>query len=498
MGSNFKVKIGDKDFTPQEVSAFILQKVKRDAEVFLNDRITGAVITVPAYFNETQRQATRDAATIAGFRAMRIISDSTAAGLSFGLHKKTNEKILVFNIGGGSLDVTIFELEGGIFEVLSTNGDTQLGGSDMDRLIQEHILHEFRAREGIDLSQDSMAMMRLRETVEKARIELSTMATTDLGLQCIAHTPVGFKHLVMSLTRVQLEELIAPLITRCKLPIDYALRDANIERNDLDHIIMVGGPTRMPIVQNLLKEYFGKDPERVVDPMECVAMGAAIYAGILSGEVKDVVLLDVTPFTLGIETMGGVMTVLIPRNITIPTKKSQIFSTDSDNQATFPLHVLHGENPMAANNKTLGRFELVGILPAPQGKPQIDVTFAIDANGILHVSVRDLGNGRKEQAVTINSGLNKELIDRMVMEAEQYAFDDAKVMEDIKVRNQAESLLYQTEKRGREPCDEDPVDLKKAIEEKATNLRQAIESNNTDMIKKTADDLTDIVLETLS
>jgi len=491
MGQDFKFKAHGKEYTPQQISAFILQKIKEDAEAYLGDKIEEAVITCPAYFDDNQRQATKDAGEIAGLKVLRIINEPTAACLAYGLEKSQKEqKIMVFDLGGGTLDVTIMEMAQGVFEVKSTHGDTQLGGTDMDNVMIEYIAGQFKKETGIDLRNDKMAMMRLKEGAEKAKIELSSSMSTDINLPFITADATGPKHLTMAINRAKLEELVGPIIDRCRIPMEGALKDSKLAASQIDRIILVGGPTRMPIVQKFVEEYAGKKIERGIDPMECVALGAAVQAAIIKGDMKDVLLLDVTPLSLGIETMGGVNTKLIERNTTIPTKKSQIFSTAAENQTAVTIRVLQGERQMADDNVELGRFDLVGIPPAPRGVPQIEVGFDIDANGIVHVSAKDLGTG-KEQSVRITAPkkLSKEEIEKMVKDAEKFATEDAKKKEEVEVGNQADALAYSTEKALKDYGDKVSQAERGDIEAKLTDLRTSIKDKNIDKIKKGMEEL---------
>ncbi|MFC1658403.1 molecular chaperone DnaK [Candidatus Omnitrophota bacterium] len=498
MGTEHKFKAFGKEYTPQQISAFILQKVKQDSEAYLGDKVNEAVITCPAYFDDNQRQATKDAGEIAGLSVLRIINEPTAACLAYGLDKAQKEqKIMVFDFGGGTLDVTVMEMwyseaqKTSGFEVKSTSGDTQLGGTDMDNLLIDHIAGQFQKESGIDLRNDKMAMQRLREAAEKAKVELSSTMTTDINLPFITADASGPKHLTMSITRAKLEDLVGQIIDRCRHPMEQALSDAKLEPKDIHKIIMVGGPTRMPSVQKFVEDFVGKKIERGVDPMECVAMGAAIQAAALKGDLKDIQLLDVTPLSLGIETLGGVSTKLIERNTTIPTKKSQIFSTAADNQTAVTIRVLQGERQMANDNTELGRFDLVGIPAAPRGIPQIQVTFDIDANGIVHVSAKDLGTG-KEQSIRITAPkkLSKEEIEKMVKEAEKFAADDSKKKEEVEVTNQADTLVYSTEKSLKEFGDKVSQAERGEIESKLNSLKQAIKDKNVERIKKAMEELT--------
>ena len=496
MGTDYKVKVFGKEYTPEEISAQILRKIKKDAETYLADTVDKVVITVPAYFNDNQRQATKDAGTIAGLEVVRIINEPTAAALAFGLDKVGEHKIMVFDLGGGTLDVTIMEIGEGVFEVRSTSGDTQLGGRDMDEKLMEFVLEKFRQESSIDLRKDSMAMQRLRESVEVAKIELSSVLQTNLNLPYITADATGPKHLSMTLTRAKLEELIHDVLERCRGPMVQALKDSKLEKSEIGKIILVGGPTRMPIVQDFVKSYMEKDIERGVDPMECVAMGAAIQAGVLGGEVKDLLLLDVTPLSLGIETLGGVTTRLIERNTTIPTRKSQIFTTAADNQTSVEVNVLQGERPMAQDNISLGRFTLVGIPPAPRGIPQIEVTFDIDANGIINVSAKDLAT-KKEQRITITARhkLNKDEIDSKIKDAERFAADDAKRKEEIEIKNQAESLIFASEKMLKEAGDVATDDQKDKIQKAIADLKNAQVGGEIAEIKAKTDALQNIIYE---
>jgi molecular chaperone DnaK len=487
MGTDYKYVIHGKEYTPQQLSAFLLQKIKRDAEAFLGEPVKKAVITVPAYFNDNQRQATKDAGVIAGLEVVRIINEPTAAALAYGLNKLDQEmRILVFDLGGGTLDVTIMEFGQGVFEVKATSGDTQLGGTDMDRALVDYIVENYRRETGIDLRKDQSAMNRVREAAERAKIELSSMTETEINLPYIAYDSSGPKNLYMRINRATLEQVVRPIVERCRGPVMQALQDAKLSPEDIDKIILVGGPTRMPIVQQFIKEILGKEPERGVDPMECVAMGAAIQAAILAGELKDkdIVLLDVVPISLGVETLGGIFTKIIERNTTIPVKRSEIFTTAADFQTSVEIHVLQGERPMAADNVSLGRFTLSGIPPAPRGVPKIEVTFDINADGILTVTAKDLGTGKDVSVkITAPHRLSKEEVERMIREAEQFAEQDRRKKQEAELRNEADAMVYTVEKALAELGDKVPAETKKEVEEDVKKLKEALAGKDVQAIK---------------
>jgi molecular chaperone DnaK len=485
-----RVSLAGREYSPPEISAMILQKLKMDAEARLGEKVTQAVITVPAYFNDAQRQATKDAGTIAGLEVLRIINEPTAASLAYGLDKQKDETIAVYDLGGGTFDISILQLSEGVFEVKATNGDTHLGGDDFDQRIIDWMAEEFRREQGIDLRKDRMALQRLKEAAEKAKIELSSAHSTEINLPFITADASGPKHLVMTLTRAKLEQLVGDLIERTRGPVLRALEDAGIKASSVDEVVLVGGQTRMPAVIEMVRSLFGKEPHKGVNPDEVVAIGAAIQAGVLKGEVKDVLLLDVTPLSLGVETLGGVMTRLIERNTTIPTRKSEVFSTAEDNQPAVDIHVLQGERELARDNKSLGRFRLEGIAPAPRGVPQIEVTFDIDANGILHVTARDQATGREQKiTITASSGLSKDEVERMVREAERYAQEDRRRKEEIELRNHADSLAYRAERTLKESGEKLSSGLRNELEDRVKAVRQALESGDVARMRSEADAL---------